>query len=104
MMIIMIFSKETNKEKEKAIGDPSVTLDLSKLSRTKKLQLLKRESPEFMPLLEDFKGKAAKAHPCHSRACRNIMEEVPIFRQVKDIILHYFLPNIINIFYYPQRN
>lgn len=63
IMIILFFSKETNKEKEKSITDSSVTVDLSKLSRTKKLQLLKRESPEFMPLLEDFKGKAAKAHP-----------------------------------------
>ncbi|XP_050729753.1 something about silencing protein 10-like isoform X2 [Eriocheir sinensis] len=52
-----LLPQETNKEKDKAIRDSSVTLDLSKLSRTKKLQLLKRESPEFMPLLDDFKEK-----------------------------------------------
>ncbi|MPC22862.1 something about silencing protein 10-like [Portunus trituberculatus] len=37
--------------------ESSVTVDLSGLSRTKKLQLLKRESPEFLPLLEDLKEK-----------------------------------------------
>ncbi|CAL4082154.1 unnamed protein product [Meganyctiphanes norvegica] len=45
-------------EKKKKIIPSSVEMDLSGLSRSKKLQLLKRESPEFLPLIEDIKDKS----------------------------------------------
>lgn len=37
--------------------ESSLELDLSRLSKSKKLQLLKRESPEFLPLVEDLKSE-----------------------------------------------
>lgn len=52
-----LLPQEMDDKEEKAPIESSVSVDLSGLSRTKKLQLLKRESPEFLPLLEDFKEK-----------------------------------------------
>lgn len=74
LMIILFFPKGTDKGKEKVIVDSSVTVDLSKLSRTKKLQLLKRESPEFFPLLDDFRGKVAKPPQHQISDCSGIVE------------------------------
>lgn len=91
-MIIILFSKETNKEKKKTVTDSSVTVDLTKLSRTKKLQLLKRESPEFMPLVEDFKGKAAKAHPASYKELLCLYGSVSPFTSKSTLL------NIVKIF------
>lgn len=44
-------------EKNNKSMPSAVEMDLSGLSRSKKLQILKRESPEFLPLLEDIKEK-----------------------------------------------
>lgn len=43
-------------EFDKEIEDEGkITLDLSKMSRNEKLELLRKESPEFLQLVEDFK-------------------------------------------------
>ncbi|KAG0719280.1 Something about silencing protein 10 [Chionoecetes opilio] len=52
-----LLPQEKDGKVKKAPLDSSVKVDLSGLSRTKKLQLLKRESPEFLPLVEDLKEK-----------------------------------------------
>lgn len=52
-----LLPQEKDDKGKKASVESSVTVDLSRLTRTKKLQLLKRESPEFLPLLEDLKEK-----------------------------------------------
>ncbi|ROT61499.1 putative something about silencing protein 10 [Penaeus vannamei] len=48
-------------EEDKGEDDKStqvrVETDISGLSKAKKMQLLKRESPEFLPLMEDMKSK-----------------------------------------------
>ncbi|KAK3879880.1 hypothetical protein Pcinc_015584 [Petrolisthes cinctipes] len=51
--------EEEEKPKERQV-ESSLELNLSRLSKSKKLQLLKRESPEFLPLVEDLKKKCAE--------------------------------------------
>uniref|UniRef100_A0A0P4VR84 Sas10 C-terminal domain-containing protein n=1 Tax=Scylla olivacea TaxID=85551 RepID=A0A0P4VR84_SCYOL len=57
MVVEDLLPQEKDDKGKKTPVESSVTVDLSGLSRTKKLQLLKRESPEFLPLLEDLKEK-----------------------------------------------
>ncbi|XP_064084332.1 something about silencing protein 10-like [Macrobrachium nipponense] len=52
----LILQADDKDEKKEPISD-LVEADVSSLSRSRKLQLLKRESPEFLPLIEDLKSK-----------------------------------------------
>ena len=38
------------------VGSQKIKRDLTKLSKKEKLELLKKESPEFTYLLQDYKG------------------------------------------------
>ncbi|KAK3091637.1 hypothetical protein FSP39_021428 [Pinctada imbricata] len=55
-----IFKKE-KKTKDKDKTETKIEKDLSKLSKKEKLQLLKKESPEMLPLIEDFQTKLKEA-------------------------------------------
>lgn len=56
------FFSSPPQEEDKGEDDKStqvrVETDISGLSKAKKMQLLKRESPEFLPLVEDMKSKS----------------------------------------------
>lgn len=58
------FGLDTFKPTTKVVSDKDeivVTKDLSKLTRREKLELLKKESPEFLDLIEDYKVKMQEA-------------------------------------------
>ncbi|XP_022344725.2 something about silencing protein 10-like [Crassostrea virginica] len=61
----MDFGLDIFKKKEKVTeqddSDGKIKKDLSKLSKKEKLQLLKKESPEMLPLIEDFKSVMTEA-------------------------------------------
>ncbi|XP_068226082.1 LOW QUALITY PROTEIN: something about silencing protein 10-like [Palaemon carinicauda] len=61
-----------DKSEKKSSTEDLVEADVSSLSRARKLQLLKRESPEFLPLVEDLKNK------CEELKCilKPLMEKV----------------------------
>lgn len=44
-------------QKDKEAEEEVIKTDLRKLSKRQKLVLLRKESPEFFGLVEDFKGK-----------------------------------------------
>ncbi|XP_053395468.1 something about silencing protein 10-like isoform X2 [Mercenaria mercenaria] len=50
----------SQKEKESVEKEEKIVKDLSKLSKREKLKLLKKESPELLTLIEDFKTKMAE--------------------------------------------
>ncbi|XP_042885518.1 something about silencing protein 10-like [Penaeus japonicus] len=52
----LILQEEDQGENDKST-QVRVETDISGLSKAKKMQLLKRESPEFLPLIEDMKSK-----------------------------------------------
>lgn len=74
----MDFGLEIFKKKEKVseleTSDGKIKKDLSKLSKKEKLQLLKKDSPEMLPLIEDFKSIMTEAKDVF----------VPLSRLVKD--------------------
>ncbi|XP_048759706.2 something about silencing protein 10-like [Ostrea edulis] len=53
--------KKKEKVSEEEPSDGKIKKDLSKLSKKEKLQLLKKESPEMLPLIEDFKTVMTEA-------------------------------------------
>lgn len=53
----LILQADDEDEKKEPVSEDLVEADVSSLSRSRKLQLLKRESPEFLPLIEDLKSK-----------------------------------------------
>lgn len=68
----LILQTEDKGQNKDDFEEDLVETDLSALSRSRKLQLLKRESPEFLPLIEDLKSK------CEELRCilSPLMEEI----------------------------
>lgn len=60
-VFIRLFLQDSEKGKSASLEDDEfsevIKTDVSKLSKREKLALLKKESPEFMGLLSDFKGE-----------------------------------------------
>ncbi|CAH1772813.1 unnamed protein product [Owenia fusiformis] len=52
-----IFKVDETEKTEAGVEKQIVKKDLSKLSKKEKIQLLKKESPELLPLIEEFKSK-----------------------------------------------
>jgi hypothetical protein len=53
--VYLSFQEPLHKDKE--VEEEVIKTDLRKLSRREKLVLLQKESPEFLGLVEDFRGK-----------------------------------------------
>eukprot|EP00064_Thunnus_orientalis_P006087 superscaffoldBa00000619_g6101 len=54
------FAVEEKEEKKTAEKEERITKDLKQMSQKEKLKLLKKESPEFLELIQDFKAKLAE--------------------------------------------
>merc|ERR1739838_521472 len=74
-------------EKKKKIISSSVEMDLSGLSRSKKLQLLKRESPEFLPLLEDIRDKSEELRKVYCPLMAAIKDSLITDQTLKQYII-----------------
>ncbi|XP_069167721.1 something about silencing protein 10 [Procambarus clarkii] len=75
---------EEDKPKDVALKS-TLEVDLSGLSRTKKLQLLQRESPEFMPLFDDLKEKCEEIN-----SLAVLMEGVKT-RQIESVVVSQYI-------------
>jgi len=89
-----------NKENDEEEDETTVTKDLSKLSKKEKLELLSKESPELLPLLDDYKETMEEAkeiyHPLLSMCNEGYIKhkQAVLFIETKHQLLMNYMVNI----------